>query len=115
VRPSGFVYRGRASRSAYWWFVLFQVIVSALVDVVLIPLVKVAPPGSVANATLAIIIGIPMLYLELAALALTVRRLHDTDRSGWWMLIALVPYVGLIVLLIFTLLKGTPGPNRYPL
>jgi len=91
------------------------VIVFALVEVVSIPLVKVAPPGSLANAAIAIILGIPVLYLELAALALTVRRLHDTDRSGWWMLIALVPYVGSIVLLIFTVLKGTPGPNRYQL
>ncbi len=112
---NGFAYRGRASRSAYWWFALFQVIVFALVEVVSIPLVKVAPPGSLANAAIAIILGIPVLYLELAALALTVRRLHDTDRSGWWMLIALVPYVGSIVLLIFTVLKGTPGPNRYQL
>ena len=41
------------------------------------------------------------------------RRLHDTDRSGWWYLITLVPFVGGIVLLVFTLLKGTPGPNRF--
>jgi uncharacterized membrane protein YhaH (DUF805 family) len=51
--------------------------------------------------------------LFLTSLSLMVRRLHDTDRSGWWYLIAFVPFVGGIVLLVFTLLKGTPGPNRF--
>ena len=54
-----------------------------------------------------------MLYAELVMLALFVRRLHDTSRSAWWILFAFVPYLGAITLLIFTLLKGTPGPNRY--
>jgi uncharacterized membrane protein YhaH (DUF805 family) len=112
---NGFVYRGRASRSAYWWFALFQGIVLALGFVVFIPLAggKGTNGGSGAGLAIAFIIGIPVLYLELAVLALTVRRLHDTDRSGSWLLIGLVPYVGGIVLLIFSLLKGTPGPNRY--
>src|SRR5215204_5898732 len=46
-------------------------------------------------------------------LAVTVRRLHDIDRSGWWILIGLVPLIGVIVLLVFALLDGTPGDNRY--
>ena len=69
--------------------------------------------GNGAAIAIALIIGIPTLYLALVTLALWVRRLHDTNRSGWWMLIGLVPYVGGIALLIFTLLKGTPEPNRY--
>lgn len=51
--------------------------------------------------------------LFLTSLSLTVRRLHDTDRSGWWYLITLMPFVGGIVLLVFTLLEGTPEPNRF--
>ena len=46
-------------------------------------------------------------------LAVVVRRLHDTDRSGWWILIALIPLVGAIVLLVFLILKGNEGDNRF--
>jgi uncharacterized membrane protein YhaH (DUF805 family) len=106
---NGFEYRGRASRSAYWWFALFQGIIFTLVGIAAIPLAG----NKGASLAIAFIISFPLLYLELVALALWVRRLHDTDRSGWWMLIIFLPYVGGIVLLIFTLLKGTPGPNRY--
>ncbi|WP_455430719.1 DUF805 domain-containing protein [Phytohabitans flavus] len=53
------------------------------------------------------------LALFLPGLAVAVRRLHDTDRTGWWVLIALVPIVGFIVLLVFFLMDGTPGPNRF--
>jgi uncharacterized membrane protein YhaH (DUF805 family) len=54
-----------------------------------------------------------MLGLLLPSLAAGVRRLHDTDRSGWWLLIALVPLVGAIVLLVFWVLEGTRGDNRF--
>ena len=59
-----------------------------------------------------IILGIAAIYLSLVGLSLLVRRLHDIDRTGWWVPIGLVPFGG-IVLLIFSLLEGTPGPNRY--
>ncbi len=106
---NGFAYRGRASRSAYWWFLLFQGVVFAVVAIASTPLAG----NKGASLAIAIISSLPLLYLEMATLALWVRRLHDTDRSGWWILILIVPYVGAITLLIFTLLKGTPGPNRY--
>jgi uncharacterized membrane protein YhaH (DUF805 family) len=107
----GFVYRGRASRSAYWWFVLFQAIVWIALDVLFII------PAGMHNtpaifAVLFIVLGLVGIYLFLVGLALLVRRLHDIDRTGWWVLIGLVPFGG-IVLLIFSLLEGTPGPNRY--
>lgn len=111
---NGFVYRGRASRSAFWWFALFQGIASlALQLIVVIP--QAASNGrSGVGAVIALIIFIPVaIYLELVGLALFVRRLHDIDKSAWWLLIGLVPIVGPIVLLIFTLLAGTPAPNRY--
>jgi uncharacterized membrane protein YhaH (DUF805 family) len=53
------------------------------------------------------------LALLLPNLAVAVRRLHDTDRSGWWLLIALLPLIGLIVLIVFFCIRGTPGPNRF--
>jgi uncharacterized membrane protein YhaH (DUF805 family) len=49
----------------------------------------------------------------LPSLAVTVRRLHDTDRSGWWILLNLIPIVGALIVLIFTCLDGTPGDNRF--
>jgi uncharacterized membrane protein YhaH (DUF805 family) len=107
----GFVYRGRASRSAYWWFVLFEAIVWIVLDLVFII------PAGMHNtpaifAVLFIVLGLVGIYLFLVGLALLVRRLHDIDRTGWWVLISLVPF-GSIVLLVFSLLDGTPGPNRY--
>jgi uncharacterized membrane protein YhaH (DUF805 family) len=98
-----FNYQGRASRSAYWWFALFSIIV----------LIVMGFLGAALKSFGLVIDFIIYIGLFLTSLSLTVRRLHDTDRSGWWYLIAFVPFVGGIVLLVFTLLKGTPGPNRF--
>jgi uncharacterized membrane protein YhaH (DUF805 family) len=114
---NGFVYRGRASLSAYWWFILFLLIVLAVV----VPLFIAITAATSANTgaanllvlPLALVIGIMALYLNLVWLALVIRRLHDIDKSGWWVLINLVPFVGPIILLVFTLLAGTPGLNDY--
>ena len=106
----GFVYRGRASRSAYWWFVLFEAIVWVVLDLLVIIPAGLHTPAAL--AVIFIILGIAAIYLFLVGLALLVRRLHDIDRTGWWVLLGLVPFGG-IVLLIFSLLEGTPGPNRY--
>ena len=107
----GFVYRGRASRSAYWWWALFEVI--ALFASELLIVIPVAAHSNAAAAVFFIILGIAGIYLALVGLAVTIRRLHDIDRSGWWVLIGLVPFAGGIVLLVFSLLEGTPGPNRF--
>ena len=100
----------RPSRSAYWWFALFQGIVVALWSIVIGLAESLGTNGSSALAVLSLIL---VCYLALTVLALLVRRLHDTDRSGWWILISPVPYVGGIILLVLTVLKGTSGPNRY--
>jgi uncharacterized membrane protein YhaH (DUF805 family) len=108
---NGFVYRGRASRSAYWWFNLFVLIVVFTVEaVIFIPLTMNNGGASIALPAIGIIVSI---YLDLVLLALLVRRLHDIDKSGWWVLIGLVPLAGPIVLFVFTVLEGTPGLNRY--
>jgi len=99
-----------ASRSAYWWFVLFEAIVSVVLDLLIfIPLSTNNGPV----LPLFAISGIAAICLWLIGLSLLVRRLHDIDKSGWFVLIGLVPFAGPIVLLVFTLLEGTPGPNRY--
>jgi uncharacterized membrane protein YhaH (DUF805 family) len=95
--------RGRASRSAFWWFALLYVIAYLIVG-------GIYDASRVAGAVLYIVVGIPML---LAGISVAVRRLHDSDRTGWWWWIGFVPVVGGIILLVFYVLRGTPGPNRY--
>jgi uncharacterized membrane protein YhaH (DUF805 family) len=95
--------RGRASRSAFWWFALLYVIAYLIVG-------GIYDASRVAGAVLYVVVGIPML---LAGISVAVRRLHDSDRTGWWWWIGFVPLVGGIILLVFYLLRGTPGPNRY--
>ena len=96
------VFRGRASRSAFWYWVLFVVILSiiaALIDNMIIGMPIIGP--------------IVSLGLLLPGLSVSIRRLHDIDRPGWWILIGLVPLVGAILLLVWYCSKGTTGPNTY--
>ncbi|MBW8881200.1 MAG: DUF805 domain-containing protein [Asticcacaulis sp.] len=99
---------GRASRSEYWWFMLFQFLVLIIPDVLMQGELRNGGPGLF---TAVYVIGVIALFLP--SLGLGFRRLHDTDRSAWWLFIALVPLVGVIVLLVFYCQKGTPGPNKY--
>ncbi|MFE9625656.1 DUF805 domain-containing protein [Streptomyces sp. NPDC006527] len=101
VLRKSLVFRGRARRMEYWMFSLISS---------LIYLAMLFADEFVGNEAFSI--GFTLVIL-LPALAVTVRRLHDTDRSGWWSLIAVVPCVGTIAMLIFTATEGTPGQNRY--
>jgi uncharacterized membrane protein YhaH (DUF805 family) len=103
-----FNFQGRASRSAYWWFVLFDLIawVGVVIFAILFAVARV-PALSILLYLAAAVVSF------LVGLSLIVRRLHDTDRSGFWYFIGLVPFAGSIVLLVFALLEGTPGPNRF--
>lgn len=103
-------FSGRASRSEYWWFYLFCFLV-ALVGIALdFFLGNYDPDDPASFPWIALLISLPLILPSLAAL---VRRLHDTDKSGWWYFIGLVPVIGAIVLLIFLVLEGTDGDNRY--
>jgi len=95
--------RGRASRSAFWWFALVQVIAYLIVS-------WISDESRVAGIVVDILVGIPLL---IAGITIAVRRLHDSDRRGWWWWIGFVPLVGGIILLVFYLLPGTRGPNRF--
>jgi uncharacterized membrane protein YhaH (DUF805 family) len=101
---------GRARRAEYWWFVLFTVLVGVVTSILDLAL-GTEFEGSIASSGLFSLIA--NLALLLPSLAVAVRRLHDTDRSGWWILIALIPLIGAIVLLVFFVQDGTPGPNRF--
>jgi uncharacterized membrane protein YhaH (DUF805 family) len=97
-------FSGRASRSEFWYWTLFAflvAVVSGIIDSALFPSMITSP-----------ISAITALLLFLPGLAMSVRRLHDLDRTGWWMLIALT-FIGLIVLLVWDCIKGTDGPNRF--
>jgi len=94
-------FSGRARRAEYWQFVLFNII--ALVVCFVIDLAIGSP----------VLYYIYLLAVLLPSLAVGARRLHDTDRSGWWLLLGLIPLIGGIVLLVFMCLEGTRGNNKY--
>jgi len=100
------VFGGRSRRMEYWSFVLFNFVVFvvlAAIDALL---------GTFSSASgLGLLSGSYVLATLVPIVALSVRRLHDTDRSGWWILMYLIPLIGPIVLLVFALLDGTPGDS----
>ena len=95
-------FTGRARRSEYWWFTLANFVVA----LVLVLLVAVADIFWVLYVLYALALIVP-------SIAVTIRRLHDTDKSGWWILIALVPFVGGIILLVFMCIDSTRGANQW--
>lgn len=98
---------GRARRTEYWMFTLFNVIASVVLMIVDNLL------GTVSSTGLGLLGGLYTLAILVPAIAVTLRRLHDTDRSGWWVLIGLVPFIGGIVLIVFMVMDSTPGSNKY--
>ncbi len=96
-----FVFSGRARRKEYWYFSLFSTIIY-FAFVIVCELMKVRD--------MAIIYSLAIL---IPSWAVGVRRLHDTNRSGWWMLINFVLIIGNIVFFVFTLQDSTPGENRF--
>jgi uncharacterized membrane protein YhaH (DUF805 family) len=101
-------FSGRSRRSEYWYFVLFYVLIYmglALVDTL---------TGSFNAASgMGILSGIYSLGMLIPSIAVGVRRLHATDRSGWWLLISFVPVIGAIVLIVFFFQDSQPGENRF--
>jgi uncharacterized membrane protein YhaH (DUF805 family) len=95
-------FAGRARRSEYWWFTLANLIVWIVLVVL-----------SAAVRVFSVLELVYLVALIVPSLAVTFRRLHDTDKSGWWILIGLVPFVGGIILLVFMCTDSTPGTNRY--
>ena len=114
-------FTGRARRSEYWWFALLVVVVEVSMLFVLMITSAAAgltagaaghPTGGVNLASL-VVAELVFLALVLPHLAVSVRRLHDTNRSGWFYLINFVPLIGSIMLLVVLSEDSTRGPNRY--
>jgi uncharacterized membrane protein YhaH (DUF805 family) len=98
-------FSGRASRSEFWYWILFTVLVSivtSIIDLEVLSSSSISPFSSIWS-----------LVTFLPSLAMGVRRLHDTDRSGWWWLLSFIPLIGIIVLIVFWCSEGTRGPNRF--
>jgi uncharacterized membrane protein YhaH (DUF805 family) len=98
-------FQGRARRKEYWMFTLFYFLIGLALGILL----KILGMQDIAKLIQVILI----LALFLPSLAVTVRRLHDTNRSGWWCLVTIIPFLGSIILFIFMLLESTPGDNKY--
>src|SRR5699024_7886209 len=96
-------FTGRSRRSEFWWFALFCLLLN-------IALAIVGEVSDILGGILSFVIG---LGLIVPIIAVAVRRLHDIDRTGWWVLINLIPLIGWIVLLVFFVQRGTPGENRF--
>ena len=101
------VFGGRSRRKEYWYFMLFNIVVIYVLEGIDRLL------ETLTGLSVDLLIGIYALAAIIPLLAVSVRRLHDIDRSGWWYLINLIPLIGPIVMLVFTLLDSTPGDNRY--
>ena len=102
------VFSGRARRKEYWFFVLFNIIISIVLAVIDGVTGSFSP-----EAGMGLLGGIYTLAVLIPGIAVSVRRLHDTERSGGWLLIALVPLIGAIVLLVFMVQDSKPGQNQY--
>jgi uncharacterized membrane protein YhaH (DUF805 family) len=95
-------FTGRSGRAEFWWFFLANLIVAVVLSLL-----------GQASTFFYIIYVLYGLALIIPGIAVSVRRLHDINRSGWWVLIALIPIVGAIVLLVFHATAGDRGSNNY--
>lgn len=94
-------FQGRARRSEYWWFYLFTIICNVVASII---------DGAIGMPIVSIVV---MLALIIPGLAVTIRRMHDTGRSGWWIFIILIPLVGIILYIYWFVQRGTVGANAW--
>lgn len=104
-------FKTRANRKQFWLWTLWTVIIYIVFQIFIA--IGGAMESSLITGVFSVLFILFNLAILLPNLAISVRRLHDIDRSGWWVLIGLIPFIGAVVLLIFDLLPGTPEENRF--
>ena len=100
------VFDGRAHRTEFWMFVLVNLVISILLTIVDVAIGTYEAGGGLLS-------GIYSLAVLLPSLAVGARRLHDIGRSGWWLLLGLIPIVGIIILIVWWAQEGDAAPNEY--
>ena len=103
-------FSGRSRRKEYWMFFLFTIMVGIVLGIIDAVLGLNFGSGFGSNGVLGSLFSLATLV---PSLAVGIRRLHDTDRSAWWLLLVLLPIIGWIVLLVFYCTEGTRGSNRF--
>lgn len=106
-------FKGRSRRSEYWYVQLFLVVTNMAVAGIDLALMDGDVDRFIANGGGGIVGLIWIFATIVPALAVLVRRLHDTGKTGWWALVGFIPLVGAIVLLVFTVTDSSPGENKY--
>jgi uncharacterized membrane protein YhaH (DUF805 family) len=106
-------FKGRARRSEYWFIQLFLVLTNLAAAVIDLALMNGDVDRFIANGGGGMVGLIWILATIVPAIAVLVRRLHDIGKSGWWALMVLVPFIGFIVILVFTLQDSQAGANSY--
>lgn len=99
---------GRARRKEYWFFVLFNIII-----VIVLAIIDGMTGTLDEESGWGVLSGIYSLAVLIPSITVAIRRLHDTDRSGWWILISIIPLIGTIWFLALMVLDGTAGQNQY--
>jgi len=108
-------FRGRSRRSEYWFIQLFLVVTNIAVAIIDLALMGWDVDRFIANGGGGIVGLVWILVTIVPAVAVLVRRLHDTGKSGWWALVGFLPLVGAVVLLVFTVTDSSPGENKFGL
>ena len=104
---------GRSRRKEFWIFALFNILIILASLFVRFASFGVMVHDNYTETVLSIPLAFYILVIIIPSLAVTVRRLHDTGKSGWMILLCLIPIVGEIIVLVFTVLDSDPGPNQY--
>ena len=103
-----FQFQGRARRAEYWWFTLFNALMSTGITIV-----ENGTGLTDMEASFGPLSALYLLVTLLPTLTLGVRRLHDIGRSGWWLLIGIIPFIGILVLLVFVCIDSEHGDNAF--
>jgi uncharacterized membrane protein YhaH (DUF805 family) len=106
-------FSGRSPRAEYWWFILFQWVSLIALVVLAVAVVGDAKESNPFFGAFIVPLVIGFFCLIIPNIAVRVRRLHDQDRSGWFVLLFIIPYIGSVIAIIFMCIRGTSGHNRF--